>query len=273
MGEYVLGTHDVELQRLGVQHRIWGAQAHAAWERGKLGPGSKVLDVGCGPGWALLDMAEIVGPAGVAVGIDESERYIETLKARAEARGLGQLHARCADIHDLQAVAADFGPFDMVYVRWVLCFVRDPGAVVRAMAQCLRPGGRLVIHDYFNYACMTIAPRDPRFSAGIAAIARSWVDHGGSPDVMEWSLKFAHDAGLVVRHLDVMQRIARPTDPAWAWPDLFWKSFIPRLVESGHLSSEQQREFFEAWHEASESPIAFMHLPPVYELVAERPAP
>ena len=38
-----------------------------------LGPGGRVLDVGCGAGGALLPAALRVGPTGEAVGIDVSE--------------------------------------------------------------------------------------------------------------------------------------------------------------------------------------------------------
>ena len=49
-----------------------------------LGPGGRVLDVGCGAGGALLPAAQRVGPTGEAVGIDLSEGH-----GRAHARGGG----------------------------------------------------------------------------------------------------------------------------------------------------------------------------------------
>ncbi len=37
--EYVLGTDEAELTRLGLQHRLWGDAAHALWRRGGIVPG------------------------------------------------------------------------------------------------------------------------------------------------------------------------------------------------------------------------------------------
>ena len=47
---YFLGTHDEELERLGLQHRVWRPTVLDCWRRAGIGPGSKVLDVGAGPG-------------------------------------------------------------------------------------------------------------------------------------------------------------------------------------------------------------------------------
>ena len=45
-------------------------------ERTALTSGNAVLDVGCGPGDDLFDMAEHVGPPGRLVGLDASEVMI-----------------------------------------------------------------------------------------------------------------------------------------------------------------------------------------------------
>ena len=49
---YVLGTGDDELQRLSLQHRLWADAAHAAFRRAGITIAQRVLDVGCGPGFA-----------------------------------------------------------------------------------------------------------------------------------------------------------------------------------------------------------------------------
>ena len=37
--DYVLGTHDEEIARLGLQHRAWRSRALAAWQKGEFSPG------------------------------------------------------------------------------------------------------------------------------------------------------------------------------------------------------------------------------------------
>src|ERR1051325_2260083 len=66
--DYVLGTNEEELARLGLQHRIWRPVALACWQKAGITIGSRVLDLGAGPGYAATDLAEIVGPNGKVVG-------------------------------------------------------------------------------------------------------------------------------------------------------------------------------------------------------------
>jgi len=60
-GDYVLGTHDAEVVRPGLQHRVWRESTLAAWRRAGIRPGWRVVDVGAGPGYATWDLAELVG--------------------------------------------------------------------------------------------------------------------------------------------------------------------------------------------------------------------
>jgi len=43
--DYVLGTHDEELARLGLQHRVWCPVVLDCWQRAGLTVGKRVLDV------------------------------------------------------------------------------------------------------------------------------------------------------------------------------------------------------------------------------------
>ena len=62
--EYILGTNEDEIDRLHLQHRVWRERMLDCWRRAGIGLGQTVVDVGCGPGFASLDLAAIVGPAG-----------------------------------------------------------------------------------------------------------------------------------------------------------------------------------------------------------------
>ena len=90
--DYVLGTHDEEIERLGLQHRAWRQRALDAWRSARIGVGQSVLDVGCGPGYATLDLAELVGPSGRVVAVDKSERFLGALEARRRPRSIDNIH-------------------------------------------------------------------------------------------------------------------------------------------------------------------------------------
>lgn len=266
--EYVLGTNQAELERLGFQHRIWSSFAHDLWARAGIGPGLSVLDVGCGPGYAAQDLARLVTPTGRVLGVDESEPYVEHLNAQARALHMPQLSAVVGDVQKLGAAGVEHGAFDLAWSRWVLCFVADPDAVVAGIAHGLRPGGRFMIQDYFQYRTMSIAPRSTVFETVIQAVDRSWRDRGGNPDVMELIPAFCRQHGMDVTYIGAGPRVARPGSTLWHWPDVFWRIFLPRLEDMGYITADQRVAFLDAWKRASDSPDSFMLLPPVVELIA-----
>jgi SAM-dependent methyltransferase len=267
--EYVLGTGDQESLRLGLQHRLWSASAHLLWERAAIRPGMTVLDVGCGPGHATIDLAEIVGPRGRVIAVDESPLFLKHLHDRIHGQHLKNVDRILGDAQQLSALLPGAaGSVDIAYARWVLCFVPDPEALVRGVASLLKPGGRFAVQDYFNYESMSIAPRREPFSRVIRAVGKSWRDRGGDPDIVGRLPGLFRKHGLELTHLSVNERIARPGSTIWAWPDTFWASFLPRLVEMGHLTTEERKAFEACWSEACDDPDSFMLLPPVFDVLA-----
>jgi SAM-dependent methyltransferase len=266
--EYVLGTHHAEVERLGLQHRLWSAQAFALWERAGFRPGHTLLDVGCGPGHASFDLAQIVGAGGRVIGLDASARFVTHFQAQARSRDVTNVEARVCDV---QRVDVPEQSVDGAYARWLLCFVADPAAVVRGVARALRRGGAFAIQDYFNYRTLGLAPRSDVMERVIAAVERSWRERGGDPDVVGRLPAMLESCGLVLRELRPILRVARPGEPLWYWPETFFRNFVPALVESGHLSAADQRAFELEWAARGADPHSFMVTPTVYDVLAVKP--
>src|SRR5215510_6607546 len=103
--EYVLGTHDAELVRLGLQHRLWSEITFSCWYRCGIRPGSVVMDVGSGPGYTAFDLVPLVGPSGRVIAVDESERFIEYMKNRAVTLGVNTIETHVQDVQELSIPA------------------------------------------------------------------------------------------------------------------------------------------------------------------------
>lgn len=262
--DYLLGSQDLELARLGFQHRVWARYAFAQWERAGFGPGQTLLDLGCGPGFATVDLAHLVGPAGRVIAVDGSKRFVGHLEATCAALGLAQVETRLGDVHGLDLPAASV---DGAYARWVLCFVRDPESVIRRVARALRPGAALAILDYFNYLAVTLAPRSEVFDRVVRAVFESWRGHNGDLDVMSRVPQLLTGAGLRVAEVRPIVRVARPGSALWEWPGGFFRGFVPKLVEEGYLTAGDQQAFEAEWRRRSGDRTTFLSTPPMLEVI------
>lgn len=107
--------------------------------------GARVLDVGCGGGWALVQLAERF-PKVTCVGVDNEPHSIELAQRLIKERGLD---ARCeARLMEAQRLAED-GAYD-VATSFLVIHEIDPTqkvAAFAAVARTLKPGGQFVIFD------------------------------------------------------------------------------------------------------------------------------
>jgi arsenite methyltransferase len=111
---------------------------------GRIEQGETVLDLGCGAGTDLLIAAQMVGPAGRAIGVDMTASMLARARASADEMGLSNVELHQSLIESLPI--AD-GSVDVVISNGVIDLVPDKDAVFDEIDRVLRPGGRLQIAD------------------------------------------------------------------------------------------------------------------------------
>ncbi len=94
----------------------------------------RVLEVGCGTGAILSELAEL--PLAAAVGVDIALPSLQLASQHAPHSVLA-----CADAHTLPFASCSF---DLVYAHFLLLWVHDPARVLLEMARLVYPGGAVL---------------------------------------------------------------------------------------------------------------------------------
>ncbi|MDQ3702555.1 MAG: class I SAM-dependent methyltransferase, partial [Chloroflexota bacterium] len=107
----------------------------------RIGPGDRLLDIGCGCGESTRDAARMA-VSGVALGVDLSARMIGRAQERARTEGLTNARFQQADaqVYPFQAQA-----FDFALSRFGAMFFGDQVAAFRNIGRALQPSGRLAL--------------------------------------------------------------------------------------------------------------------------------
>jgi len=81
--EYRFGYTHKEIERLRFQHQVWAKENQRFISRAGFSTGATLVDLGCGPGYTTLDLAQIVGSAGKVIAVDrDGERSLPLLGGR-----------------------------------------------------------------------------------------------------------------------------------------------------------------------------------------------
>jgi SAM-dependent methyltransferase len=101
-------------------------------------PGEAVVDVGCGAGQSVLQLAQRVGPQGRVIGIDIAPLLLDVARRRAD--GLPQVSFVEADA---QSVGLPNQSADAIFSRFGVMAFADPTAAFSNFHRILKPSGRL----------------------------------------------------------------------------------------------------------------------------------
>lgn len=193
---------------------LFGEWADRMVEEAGIGPGHRVLDVGCGTGVLARRAAERAGPRGTVTGVDPNRGMLAV--ARTKMPGAEWHEGRA------EALSFDTGRFDVVVSQFALMFFEDQVAGLREMARVTRPGGRLAVAVWSRLdAC-------PGYAAVVEILAELFGDEAaaalrapfalGEPERLR---SLVVDAGLPDPEIRARSGTARfPSIRAWMYTDV-----------------------------------------------------
>ena len=112
-------------------------------KRLELGPKARILDLCCGTGASTAALARVYPDARIT-GVDASEDMLEQARAKSKLDGIEFIHG---DAMDVRACGIE-GEFDGILMAYGIRNVPDPDLCLERLIKMLRPGGRIVFHEY-----------------------------------------------------------------------------------------------------------------------------
>lgn len=121
----------------------------------QLRPGNRVLDIGAGPGYVSLVLADRVGPEGLVYAVDRSADALAYLERLQNERGVPQI----------QRVVGDAGTLspgilhpDSALVTLVLHHTDDPPGILSSVARLLPSGAPAVVAEFHPEGPCEVGP-------------------------------------------------------------------------------------------------------------------
>ena len=141
------------------QHHVQIAET--IWERMELRPKDRILELGCGEGWACRLMAHRAGPECSVAGLDISDEMVR--RAQEKSRAYPNVSYHCGSAHQLPGPENHFTK--VVSIEAFYYFERQE-QVLRELLRVMEPGGQL-------YLLMCLYQEDPK--------GKDWFEDIGMP--------------------------------------------------------------------------------------------
>ena len=141
---YLLGYRQAEQERLERQALELAHESSWLFDQIGVQPGSRVVEIGCGPRGCLDLLSERVGINGKVIGIERSAEQVERARKFVTDSHLANIEVLCADARE---TGLPEGSFDLATARLVLINIPKPELLVKEMVRLVRPGGAIALHE------------------------------------------------------------------------------------------------------------------------------
>jgi SAM-dependent methyltransferase len=221
--------------QLEVVYRTRDIRRRRALAQKALAPqaGDEVLDVGCGPGFYVVDILDIVGENGAVTGVDASAAMLAIAGRKAGDRSNVRLLEG-----EATKLPVDDASVDRAISVQVFEYLSDIDAALAELMRVVRPGGRVVIWD-IDWSTLSWHSSD---SERMRRMVRAWDRHLADPVLPRTLLASLRRAGFT----DV-RREAHPFTAEAMDPEAFG-GYMPALIRQylGGLDDIDQAEA-DAW--------------------------
>jgi len=233
----------------------------AAYLLPSLTSGSRVLDVGAGPGTITADFARLVAP-GEVIGLDAAPDVVRKASDDASEYGLSNLTFEVGDAYSLRF---EDDSFDVVHAHQVLQHVGDPVAMLREMRRVTAPGGVVAARDV-DYRGVILSPTMPELDDWLELYLQVHAGVSGEPAAGRYLKKWAREAGFEdISCTASLWLFENEEDRAW-WGGMWAEravasAFADNAIRLGFADRERLEHISKGWERWAADPDGWMLMP------------
>lgn len=161
---------------------------HSVYKEIAVNKGEYILDVGCGLGGTVRDIAKIVGKDKHVIGVDKSTLLLNESKRRTNFSDCNIDYVE-ADVNNLQF---DNESFAFTHAERVLMHIPEPYKALSEMIRVLKKGGKIAITEP-DLSSVKIYP-NPQCISDL--VMKKWCSYTESPTVGANLVEYFHELSL-----------------------------------------------------------------------------
>ena len=252
-------------ERLRTLARVVWPTTHALLMEIGFPSDARCLDLGCGGGDVTVALARMV-PDGFVVGVDIDETVIQTARQEAASAGITNVDFRVLDVTE---PAIELAGYDVMYVRFLLTHLADPGMALAAMRDWVNPGGQLVVEDidFSGHFCFPHSDAFQRYLELYSKVAEAW---GCDPNIGPRLPSLVREAGFVAEHMHVVQPAGFSGDVKLLAP-ITLEAIADAVLAEGVATVEELDRLVDVLYADAKEDGPVQSLPRIVQLWARRP--
>jgi SAM-dependent methyltransferase len=254
-------------ERLRVLARVMAPTTSALLTRVGVEPTARCLDVGCGGGDVTLTLARLASEGSV-VGIDLDETKLGMAREEADAAGVRNVAFR---IRDVTEPPLDGDRFGVVYARFLLTHLPDPGEALANLCGQLAPGGALIAEDIdcTGHFC---EPHSPAFWRYVELYTDTVQGRGCDPNIGPRLPGLLRDAGLGRIGVTVAQPAGISGEVKLIAP-LTLEAIADAAVDAGLATADELGEIVDELYALAADEAVLVSIPRVVQAWGRKPGP
>ena len=209
----------------------------------------------------------MVGTTGKVIAVDKSEIYLDFIEKINEQHQLN-IDTIQSDFEHLMLPEENL---DGMFCRWALAWIPDPTDILKKVYHALKPGGKIVIQEYFDWSTFQTEPHFPELLQSVTAIFNSFNTGNSNINVGRQLPEVFRKIGFHLLHQRPMHKMVKPNDLSWQWPYSFLHIFLPKLIDMGLQSESDVEKALSQLEQLTQDSLSTIYCPLMVELIAQKP--